>query len=126
MVRPSSRHASDNLVARSLPHVELPHLQAPNVPAGSVHPWEDRDRRHADSELTSLLLGIKSRAGECQTAREANFVAMKANLEVSTGHEVKLSLNQGPGFPIRGESTFRTGKSGPEISRLLQDREVKF
>jgi len=126
VVRPSSRHASDNLVARSLHHAELPHLQALNAPGGAVHPWEDRDRRHAESDLASLLLGIKSRAAECQAAREANFVAVGAKLEVSADNEVKLSLKHSPGCPTRRQATFRTVKGETEISRLLEDREVKF
>ena len=132
VVKPSSRHASDKLAARSLPHVELPSLlddHAQNSHRGSwtprMHPWEDHETRHTEAKLASFLLGIKTRGGHVPKTRETNFLAMGAKLEVNASMEMKLSLNHSIGSPRRGSAFSRHEISPGETTKTYANREVR-
>ena len=129
VVKPASRHASKNLAARSLSHVELPslfddhaqHRRRVNL-TPRLHPWEDRERRKNDVEVSSFLLGIKARAGDDPRTRETSFLAMGAKLELNNSMEMKLSLN--PASPRRGSTLTRNDINSGDALQAYQDYEV--
>lgn len=132
VVKPSSRHASDKLAARSLPHVELPSLlddHTQNVHRDSwtpkMHPWEDHETRRTDAQLASFLLGIKRRGGDVPRTRETNFLAMGAKLEVNASMEMKLSLGHSTGSPRRGSVVSRNENNPGETTQTYANREVR-
>lgn len=129
VVKPSSRHASENLAARSLSHVELPsllddhaHHRRRGIFTPRLHPWEDRERKKTDVEVSSFLLGIKARAGNDPRTRETSFLAMGARLELNNSMEMKLSLN--PASPRRGSTLTRTDNNSGDALQAYQNYQV--